>query len=143
MRRCDMSHLLGSHSPQSFCTQLYPVQVQCTVRVKLRVISCPASRHVTGVARNSGVPGMLCTNQACSKAFSSAAAALCCQIAAATRQRLRYGTVKMVLRYKPPRQQPSDTSPGLHVTPVFLACCAQTQDAARPSRAHLLRYCVG
>ena len=60
------------------------VPVQCTVpvRVKLGAISCPASRHVTGVARNTGVPGMLCTNQACSKASSSSAAALSCQIPA-------------------------------------------------------------
>lgn len=47
-------------------------------------------------ARNSGVPGMLCANQACNKAFVSPAAALFCQITAATRRRLRYGTAKMV-----------------------------------------------
>ena len=73
--------------------------VQCTTGTstgKTGAISRPASRHVTGVARNSGVPGMLRTNQACSKACSSSAAALCDQITAARRQRLRYGTVKMV-----------------------------------------------
>ena len=145
MRRCDMSHLLGSHSPQSFSV-LYSCAdtVQCTTGTstgKTGAISRPASRHVTGVARNSGVPGMLCTNQACSKACSSSAAALCDQITAARRQRLRYGTVKMVLRFKQPCQQPRDTSPGSHVTPVFLACCAQTKHAARPARAQLPR-CV-
>ena len=120
--------------------------VQCTTGTstgKTGAISRPASRHVTGVARNSGVPGMLCTNQACSKACSSSAAALCDQITAARRQRLRYGTVKMVLRFKQPCQQPRDTSPGLHVTPVFLACCVQTKHAARPARAQLPRYGVG
>ena len=57
-----------------------------------------ASRHVTGVARNSGVPGMLRTNQACSKACSSSAAALWCRIARVSEQRLRYKAVKVVLR---------------------------------------------
>ena len=57
-----------------------------------------ASRHVTGVARNSSVPGMLCTNQACSKACSSSAAALWCRIARVSEQRLRYKAVKVVLR---------------------------------------------
>ena len=143
MRGCLMRHSLAQSFSQSFsvlysCTDT----VQCTTGTgKTGAISRPASRHVTGVARNSGVPGMLRTNQACSKACSSSAAALCDQITAARRQRLRYGTVKMVLRFKQPCQQPRDTSPGSHVTPVFLACCAQTKHAARPARAQLPR-CV-
>ena len=41
---------------------------------------CSLVRHVIAVARNSGVPGTLWTNPAYSKAFSSSAFALCCQL---------------------------------------------------------------
>ena len=148
MRRCLMRPYLAQSFSQSFsvlysCTDTVQCTTTGTGTGKTGAISRPASRHVTGVARNSGVPGMLCTNQACSKACSSSAAALCDQITAARRQRLRYGTVKMVLRFKQPCQQPRDTSLGLHVTPVFLACCAQTKHAARPARAQPPRYGVG
>ena len=43
-----------------------------------------ACLHVTGVARNSGVPDMLWTNPACRRAFSSSDPAPCCQISAAS-----------------------------------------------------------
>ena len=75
--------------------------VQCTTGTstgKTGAISRPASRHITRVARNSSVPGMLRTNQACSKACSSSAAALWCRIARVSEQRLRYKAVKVVLR---------------------------------------------